>query len=364
MGPFDRLLHLGNVVVDVVLDVPGLPERGGDTLASRTRLTAGGGFNVMVAAARQGLPVRYAGAHGSGPLAALACAALAEAGIEVVQQPAAGLDTGFVVSLVEPDGERTFITSPGAEAAMTAEGLAGVRATARDAVYLSGYGLMYPGNQRALLGWLGRLGGSTPVFFDPGPLAASIPAAALDLVMQRADWLTCNAREAAALTGRPDPAEALSALASGAPAATGPASGEPANGAPAAGGLGGLRPGRADRPGPAGGPGSAGRPRGVLVRMGRDGCLLGQQGARPVRLPGFPVDAVDTSGAGDTHTGTFIAALAQGRGAADAARAGNAAAALSVTRRGPATAPTATELATFLATGTRQGDDEAPDLRQ
>ncbi len=224
MGPFDRLLHLGNVVVDVVLDVPGLPERGGDTLASRTLLTAGGGFNVMVAAARQGLPVRYAGAHGSGPLAALACAALAEAGIEVVQQPAAGLDTGFVVSLVEPDGERTFITSPGAEAAMTAEGLAGVRATARDAVYLSGYGLMYPGNQRALLGWLGQLGASTPVFFDPGPLAASIPAAALDLVMQRADWLTCNAREAAALTGRPDPAEALSALASGAPAATGPAS--------------------------------------------------------------------------------------------------------------------------------------------
>ena len=357
MGPFDRLLHLGNVVVDVVLDVPGLPERGGDMLASHTRLTAGGGFNVMVAAARQGLPVSYAGAHGSGPLAALARAALAEAGIEVVQQPAAGLDTGFAVSLVEPDGERTFITSPGAEAAMTAGGLAGVRATARDAVYLSGYGLMYPDNQRALLGWLARLGGSNLVFFDPGPLAASIPAAALDLVMQRADWLTCNAREAAALTGRPDPAEALSALASGPPAAGGPASGEPASGepasgGPAAGGLGGLRPG------------PAGRSRGVLVRLGPDGCLLGQQGARPVPVPGFPVDAVDTSGAGDTHTGTFIAVVAQGRGAADAARAANAAAALSVTRRGPATAPTATELARFLATGTRQGDGEAQDLGQ
>ena len=51
--------------------------------------------------------------------------------------------------------------------------------------------------------------------------------------------------------------------------------------------------------------------------------------------------------------------LAQGRGAADAARAANAAAALSVTRRGPATAPAATELATFLATGTRQSDGEA-----
>ncbi len=85
------------------------------------------------------------------------------------------------------------------------------------------------------------------------------------------------------------------------------------------------------------------------MRIGQDGCLLGQAGARPVRVPGFTVDAVDTSGAGDTHTGTFIAVLAQGRGPADAARAANAAAALSVTRRGPATAPTATELAAFLA---------------
>jgi sugar/nucleoside kinase (ribokinase family) len=84
--------------------------------------------------------------------------------------------------------------------------------------------------------------------------------------------------------------------------------------------------------------------------MGRDGCLLGQPGAPPVQVPGFPVDVIDTSGAGDTHTGTFIAALAHGSGAADAARTANAAAAMSVTRRGPATAPTAAELATFLAT--------------
>ena len=320
MGPFGRLLHLGNVVVDVVLDVPALPERGGDMLASSSRMTAGGGFNVMVAAARQGLPVRYAGAHGSGPLAALARAALADAGIEVLQQPTEGLDTGFVISLVEADGERTFITSPGAEAAMTADGLAGVRAAARDAVYLSGYGLMYPGSQRALLGWLAGLDRPAVVFFDPGPLAASIPAAVLDRVMRRADWLTCNAREAAALTGRTDPAEALSAL-------TG-----------------------ASRPEP------AGRPRDVLVRMGQDGCLLGQPGARPVHVPGFGVEAIDTSGAGDTHTGTLIAALAHGSGAADAARTANAAAALSVTRRGPATAPTASELARFLATGTRDSD--------
>ena len=55
-GPFDRLLHLGNVVVDVVLTVPALPEPGGDVLATSTETAAGGGFNVMAAARRQGLP--------------------------------------------------------------------------------------------------------------------------------------------------------------------------------------------------------------------------------------------------------------------------------------------------------------------
>jgi len=55
------------------------------------------------------------------------------------------------------------------------------------------------------------------------------------------------------------------------------------------------------------------------------------------------------NGAGDAHTGTFIAALAGGADVADAVRTANAAAALSVTRRGPATAPTAAELARFLA---------------
>ena len=88
---------------------------------------------------------------------------------------------------------------------------------------------------------------------------------------------------------------------------------------------------------------------GVLVRTGPDGCLLGRPGATAVHVPGFRVHAVDTNGAGDAHAGTFIAALAGGADAADAARTANAAAALSVTRRGPATAPSAAELARFLA---------------
>ena len=305
-GPFDRLLHLGNVVVDVVLTVPALPEPGGDVLATSTETAAGGGFNVMAAARRQGLPVRYAGAIGSGPFAEVARAACAAEGIEVLQPARPGLDTGFVISIVDGAGERTFLTSRGAEATLTTADLGPVRPGPRDAIYLSGYGLAHPANRAALLAWLERLDGSHIMIFDPGPLGPAVPSDALRAVLGRADWLTCNAREATLLTGARDPRRALVLL--------------------------------TDRSGRAG----------VLVRTGPDGCLLGHRGGPVRHVPGFEVAAVDTNGAGDTHTGVFLAALAGGAADAEAALRANAAAALSVTRRGPATGPTREELARFL----------------
>ena len=231
------MLHLGTVVADVVLGVPALPPRGGDVLASAATVTAGGGFNVLAAAARQGMPAAYGGAHGTGPLADLTRAALAAEGIAVLLPPVPGLDTGFVITLVEPGGERTFVTSPGAEARLAPAALAAVTARPQDTVYLSGYALAHEANRAALLGWLPGLPAAARLVFDPGPLGAQVPAAALDQVERRADWWAGNAAEAAALTGEATPEAAALALA--------------------------RRTGRA----------------GVLVRTGPDGCLLAGPGA-------------------------------------------------------------------------------------
>jgi sugar/nucleoside kinase (ribokinase family) len=314
---FRRLLHLGNVVVDLVLEVPALPPRGGDVLATGSGLAAGGGFNVMAASARQGLPVSYGGAHGTGPFGDLARAALAAEGIEVLQPPRPGRDTGLVVTMVDAAGERTFVTGPGAEATLDAADLAPVTAGPADIVYLSGYGLAHPANRAALTGWLDGVPEAALVVFDPGPLAAGPllrggPRDALARVLGRADWLTCNAREAAALSGEPEPARALRTL-----------TGRP--------------------------PWPARRGQRVLVRTGPNGCMIGYFRTAPIVVSGFPVTAVDSNGAGDTHTGVFIAALARGMDAESAARRANAAAAISVTRRGPATAPNADELVRFLS---------------
>ncbi|WP_405837054.1 PfkB family carbohydrate kinase [Streptomyces sp. NBC_01518] len=300
-----RLWHLGNVVVDLVLDVPALPERGGDVLATRTEHTPGGGFNVMAAAARQGLAVTYAGAHGTGPYGDRARTALHTEGIEVLLAPRPQPDTGFVVCLVDADGERTFVTSPGAEATLTSADLAELRPGAGDLVYVTGYGLLYDSNRTALLDFLPRLDPAATLVTDPGPLVRQIPAEAVELLLARSDWWSCNAREAALLTGIDDPAEAAPALQS--------------------------RLGRGS----------------VLVRTGPEGCLL-HHGGRLVAVPGFAVDAVDLNGAGDAHTGVFMAALARGVDPVAAAHRANAGAALAVTASGPATAPDAARLDAFL----------------
>ena len=113
--PLTRLVFAGEAIVDLLMWVPALPERGGDMLAESSSVQVGGGFNIMAAAARQGLPVVYAGGHGTGPWGDKVRAALAAEGIAVLRPPDPDADTGFDVALVEDGGERTFVTSLGAE---------------------------------------------------------------------------------------------------------------------------------------------------------------------------------------------------------------------------------------------------------
>ena len=70
-------------------------------------------------------------------------------------------------------------------------------------------------------------------------------------------------------------------------------------------------------------------------------------------IPAPAVVAVDTTGAGDAHAGVFLAGLATALSPSAAASRANAAAALAVTRAGPAVAPSRAELDAFLAAGGR-----------
>jgi sugar/nucleoside kinase (ribokinase family) len=86
-----------------------------------------------------------------------------------------------------------------------------------------------------------------------------------------------------------------------------------------------------------------------VIRTGADGCVVLERGGEAVHVPGFEAAAVDTTGAGDTHVGAFVAALARGLDPVEACRWANAAAAVVVASRGQASPPTLEELRAILA---------------
>ncbi|HEV7624002.1 MAG TPA: PfkB family carbohydrate kinase [Amnibacterium sp.] len=277
-----RVVTLGNAVVDLVATVPALPGRGADVVAGAGGPAAGGGGLLAVLAVRAaGGAAAFAGRIGTGPFGDTVRRVLDGAGVPVLTPPVPDRDTGLAVTLVEPDGERTFVTLPGAELADPA--LGEVRFAPDDLVHVSGYGLQDPARAAGIARLLGRLPSTVTVLVDPGPLGMGGDDAGA--VLARADWWSGTGAEATSATGLADPVAAAAALAAR------------------------VR-------------------RGAVVRRGPDGCLLAVDGADPVALPGTRVVARSTNGAGDTHVGTFLAALAAGtdpRGAAE--RANRAAAA-------------------------------------
>jgi sugar/nucleoside kinase (ribokinase family) len=287
-----RLMQLSGAVCDLVYRVAGLPDPGGEVVASAFAAVPGGGFNALVAARRQGMAAAYGGGIGTGPFAAIVRAGLKAEGTPPLMAPLA-VDQGTCVVLVAPDGERSFVSIPGAEGAVSADALSALPPAPW--VLLSGYTLGCPGGP-AIAAHVAALPRETRLVFDPAPMVASIPAAILRTVIARADWITANRAEAAILTGTAEPDQASEALG----------------------------------------------PRAIVRDGPRGAWWAGTQ------IPGFPVATRDTTGAGDTHAGALIAALDRGEDTASAIRTANAAAALSTLRDGPATAPTLDETRAFL----------------
>jgi ribokinase len=87
----------------------------------------------------------------------------------------------------------------------------------------------------------------------------------------------------------------------------------------------------------------------VLVTLGPRGAFVVGDGLNE-RLPGFAVDAIDSTAAGDVFNGALAVAVAENWPLQEAVRFANAAGALSVTKLGAQpSAPARQEIETFLA---------------
>lgn len=301
-----RVIHTGQALVDEVVSIDALPARGDNAMAASYHRYAGGATNILVAAARSGASAVHAGAHGTGPNGDLIRHVLHDEGIELSAPPVVGLDTGICFVMVEPSAERTFVTTLGAERQISVESLQTSAPQPGDVVCVTGYSLAIESTCHPLLNWLDALNAGVQVVLDPGAAFANLPTPVRERMLARTSVWTSNADEARRLTGVADMSEAAAACALMLP------------------------------------PGAV-----AIVRDGPRGCAVYFDG-QTVVVPGFPQKPIDTNGAGDCHTGVLVAEMTHATPWPLACRRANAAAAIKVTRSGPASSPTRAEVDAFL----------------
>lgn len=313
-----RVLVFGSINTDLVVYLPRLPYPGetvsGGTFAS---FPGGKGANSAVAAARSGARVAVFGAVGEDSFGAERLRSLDSEGIDttgVVRKQ--GVPSGVAQIWVDARGENSIAVAPGANASFAAEDVRGLPpAGGSDAVASFQNEVPQPATE-GLLRACKAAGYQT--IWNVAPECTVAPAEA---TLRDTDFLIFNENEIAAFA-------VLTGLSRGAAAGEriGPARAEEIARQVVARGA-----------------------RAVVVTLGREGSVwVGQAGV--VRQPAFPVESVDTVGAGDCFCGVLAASLAAALPPGPAMRRAAAGAAISVTRRGAQTSmPTAAEIDAFLA---------------
>ena len=303
-----RVIHTGQVVIDLTLRIEAIPEPGGDVFADESAMAVGGGFNVLAAARRLSVETLYAGPLGAGPFAEAARQALKEIGVDHIGPLAPG-DQGYCVAMTDARAERTFISTCGAETRGPVDAFDHLEVAGDDVVCLSGYSLADEASRTALERLAGRLTeartGCTALF-DVSPMVGAVPMSSLERLSALGPVWSLNEREAGLLADRL-----------------------------------GLRVEAGDHAGVC--EALSGRLGTVLVRAGEQGSWF-SDGGETAHTPSIPVTPVDTNGAGDAHSGVLAAALARGVDLPTALRWANVAGALTTTRFGPATCPSEGEI--------------------
>lgn len=205
---------VGDVATDVVAVLSGDPAPGSDRPASIRSRGGGAGANVAVHLAQLGTPVLLAGCIGDDAAGAGLVAELTASGVGLALRTVPGVPTGTIVSLVEPDGQRSMLADRGANLELRPDDVP--PPVQGGHLHLSGYTLLDPGPRAAGLAALAaaRVAGCT-VSVDP---ASTGPLTTYGVDRWLADTagatvLLPNADEARLLTGCADVEDGARALA-------------------------------------------------------------------------------------------------------------------------------------------------------
>ena len=310
-SPAGRVVLMGQILVDLAVRGEVLPSPGGDVWAIDEGMHVGGGFNALVAARRMGAEAISLSPIGDGPYSSLIQAALEREGITDLGPRVTGTDNGFCIAFTDRTGERTFISTKGAETMAPASAWADFVRMMHpgDVLYIDGYLMDHPANREAAEAALRVLPAGVRVVLDVSPVIGipeGLPSDGVIVSMNhREAQEIAHQRGEASARDRRRPREAARAMLT-----------------------------VLDRP--------------VLVRAGAEGAYVAwPPEAAPdtldesaTHIPTPRVEAIDTNGAGDAHSGVLAASLARGIPVERALLLANCAGALSTTAVGPASCPT------------------------
>lgn len=188
------LTVIGAAVIDIIADAWTLPRRGGDIELQQQSVNVGGcALNIAVALKRLGIDASNALPLGQGVWAERIRRRLAKEGLSSVIDAVEG-DNGWCLALVEPDGERTFMSFSGVENQWNADWLSQLRTPRGSLVYLSGYQLASSCGE-PLIQWLETVDDVTP-FIDFGPRIGDITDDVMARIMACRPIVSLNRQEA------------------------------------------------------------------------------------------------------------------------------------------------------------------------
>ena len=287
------VVALGDLVMDLITPVrlPIYPGQNQEVTSFYPQ--PGGGCNFLIHGARLGLHVSSAGVVGEDAFGAQLAAILAEEGVDT--SPifvAQGSVTATVLDLIDYEQKaHCFIGHAGRGDPMPVTPLAESLIRAAGAVFLQGYTLLETQMHAPLPGFLAIAAeAQVPVYYDVGPPTRYADPDRLHLVLTHAFGVMTTEDEVPLATGGRDGDEAYAWLF----------------------GLGVQL---------------------IIVKRGPHGCLIVTPAGRET-VPGYPVEVVDTVGAGDCFNAGFLYGRVSGWPLRDCARLANASGGVAVTKSG------------------------------
>jgi ribokinase len=308
-GESPSIAVVGSLNIDLIAYAQRMPGAGETVMGDRFQMGFGGkGANQAVMAARLGARVSMVGALGDDVYADMTFDNLARQGIDAAHVARVPGSSGVAPIWVEPDGTNRIIVVGGANDAVDPDEAAeAVRSLAGLGSVIGQLEIPQPVTAAAFRAAQGR-GVVTILNPAPGaPLAADLLAAS--------DWLIPNEHELALIVGSAVDLDDDAALAA-----------------------------CARRLGPR-----------LLVTLGSRGAALVRAEGSVIRVAAVPVQAIDTTGAGDAFVGAFGYGLAAGFDEETAVRLGIACASDSVTRPGTQSSFASREAAARIVEQVRGG---------